>query len=106
MCGPLGGPLQELQYAGDARVTFDFYFPGVLPGTPFSVPPGTSLSLRSGWTQPAVPQRRCCAGGRPSATLQWATAARLPFNNTTELTNSALYVIGFVLRFTNDSSTG
>ena len=41
MCGPLGGALAELQYAGDARVTFDYYFPNVLPGTAFDVPPGT-----------------------------------------------------------------
>ena len=40
--------------------------------------------------------------GNPAATFQWATAANLPFANPAELGNSALYVIGFVLRYTND----
>lgn len=40
MCGPLGGAAAEVQYAGDARITFDYFYPGVLPGGPFDVPEG------------------------------------------------------------------
>jgi pimeloyl-ACP methyl ester carboxylesterase len=104
MCGPLGGALQELQYAGDARVTFDFYFPGVLPGTPFSVPPGTEYlsPFDPGGPSQLFLNVAGALGANPFATLQWATAARLPFNNAAELGYSALYVVGFVLGYTND----
>ncbi len=104
MCGPLGGALAELQYAGDARVTFDFYFPGVLPGTPFDVPPGTQYlsPFDPGGPSPLFLSVFAALSTNPTATFQWATAAKLPFANPTELGNSALYVVGFVLRYTND----
>ncbi|MGE3889358.1 MAG: DUF6351 family protein [Vicinamibacterales bacterium] len=104
MCGPLGGALAELQYAGDARVTFDYYFPGLLPGTAFHVPPGTSYLSPGDPGGPSPLFLQVCAAltANPAATLQWATAARLPFANATELGNAALYVVGFVLRYTND----
>ena len=104
MCGPLGGALPELQYVGDARVTFDFYFPGLLPGTPFFVPPGTEFLSPS---DPGGPSALFLSVlgtliANAQSTAQWASAAGLPFNSPAELLNSALYVIGFGLRFTND----
>ncbi len=104
MCGPLGGALPELQYAGDARTTFDFYFPGVLPGTPFDVPDGTQYLSPFDAGGPSLLFLNVFAAlsANPSATFQWATAAKLPFANDVELANSALYVVGFVLRYTND----
>ena len=38
MCGMVGGTPRELQYVGDVRALFDFYYPGVLPGSVISVP--------------------------------------------------------------------
>jgi pimeloyl-ACP methyl ester carboxylesterase len=104
MCGPLGGALRELQYAGDARVTFDYYFPGVLPGTAFAVPPGTQYlsPFDPGGPSELFLRVYAALSANPAATLQWATAAGLPFNDATELGSSALYVVGFVLRYTND----
>jgi len=104
MCGPLGGALAELQYAADARVTFDYYFPGLLPGTTFHVPPGTSYLApgEPGGPSPLFLQVYAALTANPAATLQWATAAHLPFANATELGNAALYVVGFILRYTND----
>ncbi|HET7239779.1 MAG TPA: hypothetical protein VFI77_01400, partial [Gemmatimonadales bacterium] len=52
-CGPIGDFTRQIDYFGDARVLFDFYFPGVLPGTAVDIPP----QLRSGWSstyEPAV----------------------------------------------------
>jgi pimeloyl-ACP methyl ester carboxylesterase len=103
MCGPLGGALAELQYAGDARVTFDYYFPGVLPGTPFDVPDTPYLSpFDPGGPSQLFLDVLSAISANPAATLQWATAAHLPFANSTELGNAALYVVGFVWRYTND----
>jgi pimeloyl-ACP methyl ester carboxylesterase len=104
MCGPLGGALAELQYAGDARVTFDYYFPGLLPGTAFDVPPGTAFLApgEPGGPSPLFLQVAAALAGSPDRTLQWASAAKLPFLDAAELGYSSLYVIGFVLRYTND----
>ncbi|HJP87352.1 MAG TPA: hypothetical protein VJ852_15270 [Gemmatimonadaceae bacterium] len=38
MCGAVGGTNLELQYVGDVRALFDYYYPGVLPGNVVSVP--------------------------------------------------------------------
>jgi pimeloyl-ACP methyl ester carboxylesterase len=104
MCGPLGGALAELQYAGDARVTFDFYYPGLLPGTPFAVPAGTSFLSPADPGGPSLLFLQVYSAllADPARLLQWASAAQLPFVNGTELVSSALYVIGFGLRYTND----
>jgi len=100
MCGPLGGALTEVQYAGDARVTFDFYFPGVLPGGPFDVPEG--IPYESNPPSPLFLQVYGALLGNPAKMQQWAVAAKLPFASATELGNSAFYVVGFVWRYTND----
>lgn len=104
MCGPVGGALAELQYAGNARVTFDVYFPGLLPGTPFDVPAGTSFLLPTdkGGPSPLFLQVFGALTGNPATTLKWAAAANLPFADGAELIGSGLYVAGFVLRYTND----
>lgn len=39
---------------------------------------------------------------RPDLTGLWAVAAGLPFASNTEIGYSALYVLGFTLRYTND----
>ena len=103
MCGPLGGALPELQYR---RRTDDvrFLLPRRAPGTPFDVPPGTSYlsPFDPGGPSPLFLSVFAALSGNPTATLEWATAAKLPFANATELGNSALYVVGFVLGYTND----
>jgi pimeloyl-ACP methyl ester carboxylesterase len=99
MCGPLGGALTELQYVGDARVTFDYYFPGLLPGSPFSVPPGTVFDPAQGTLFGIV---AATLAANPAKVLQWASAAHLPYADANELAQSALYVIGFDLSYTND----
>lgn len=40
MCGEVAGSIRQLQYIGDVRVLFDFFYPGVLPGNVIS-PPST-----------------------------------------------------------------
>ena len=44
MCGMVGGTPLELQYVGDVRALFDAYFPGVLLGSPISIPTPMTLA--------------------------------------------------------------
>lgn len=100
MCGPLGGALTEVQYAGDARVTFDYYFPHLLPGGPFDVPEG--IPYESNPPSALFQQVYATLLANPARMQQWALAAKLPFASASELGNSAFYVVGFVWRYTND----
>ena len=37
-CGPIGGIPAQIDYMGDFRVVFDYYFADLLPGEPISIP--------------------------------------------------------------------
>ncbi len=38
LCGPIGDFIRQINYVGDFRVLFDYFFPGVLPGSPIAIP--------------------------------------------------------------------
>jgi hypothetical protein len=37
-CGPIGDFPFQINYFGDARATFEYFFPGLIPGPPFDPP--------------------------------------------------------------------
>ena len=45
MCGPYGDFQGQINHFGDFRVVFDYYFPGLIPGEPLSIP----TSLMEDW---------------------------------------------------------
>ena len=75
-CGPVGNFPLQINYFGDARATFSYFFPGVIPGDPFA----PNQALVDVWSdyyefivKPIVmaPQYR-------SRLEQWARVAKLP----------------------------
>ncbi len=99
MCGFIGGTTREVEYVATARLAYDYFFPGVIPGSVFSIPdtadyrPGTPLfnNVRASLVAGFAP---------PFTTLRFASAAGLPGNSAAELVASALNVLGFNLRYT------
>jgi len=101
MCGFAAGTTQEIEYMATARLVYDYLFPGVIPGSVFSIP--ADLDYRPGTALFTAVQGSLVAGfAPPFKTLQFAAAAGLPGNNPTELVTSALSVLGFNLRYTRD----
>ncbi|HEU5098415.1 MAG TPA: hypothetical protein VFU22_05320 [Roseiflexaceae bacterium] len=47
-CGPIGDFQRQIDYFGDLRVLFDYFFPGSIPPSPIDVPQG----LIDTWTNP------------------------------------------------------
>ena len=45
LCGPYGDFQVQINHFGDFRIVFDYFFPGVMPGEPLSIP----VSLRENW---------------------------------------------------------
>jgi hypothetical protein len=76
----------------------------VLPGSTFSVPDGTVFLPPGAPGGPSAlfMQVFTAVSASPAKTLQWATAAKLPFANAAELGNSAFYMVGFLMNYTND----
>ena len=50
-CGPIGDFPAQLNYIGDFRVVFDYFFPGVIPGTAVDIPE----TVQSRWDEIYVP---------------------------------------------------
>ncbi len=38
LCGPYGGFHEQVDHFGDFRVVFDYFFPGLMPGDPITIP--------------------------------------------------------------------
>jgi pimeloyl-ACP methyl ester carboxylesterase len=77
-CGPIGSFPGQINYFGDARATFEYFFPGVIPGDPFN----PNQALVDVWSdyydlvvKPIVlaPQFR-------TRLDEWARVARLPYD--------------------------
>ncbi len=98
-CGPIGSFRGQLNYIGDFRVLFDYFFPGVIPGSPISIPP----EVVTNWERVYIPRVLGALAANPSATLELLKVARVPFEPS-DPTTMASAVIG--LLFYNVLGTG
>lgn len=72
-CGPIGDFPRQINYFGDARVLFDYFFPNVLPPTAIAIPP----SLIEQWPEAAV-QIGQLLQANPLKTAQLISTGRIP----------------------------
>ncbi len=75
-CGPIGDFIAQINYMGDFRVLFDFYFPDVLPPSPISIP----QEVMDHWDDVYVPKIIQAITDYPDRTLQLLRVARAPFD--------------------------
>ena len=87
-CGPVGDFGGQIDYLGDFRVLFDYFFPGVIPGGPVDVPD----TVRAQWSSVFAPKVSAALQADDQATLELLTvagaphtAADLPFATSTAL---------------------
>ena len=65
LCGPYGDFRRQVDYVGDFRVVFDYFFPGILPGSAVEIP----QEAMSNW--PALSQAVAAAvASRPDAAAE------------------------------------
>jgi pimeloyl-ACP methyl ester carboxylesterase len=101
-CGLLGGGSEELEYVGDGRVLFDYFFPGVIPGRAFETPSGVDFSPGSP-TFNAVNTALVQGLSSPDQpTLQFARTANLQAAGPAEIVAAGLAVVGFTVIQAND----
>ncbi len=77
-CGPVGNFPLQINYFGDARATFQVFFPGVIPGDPFH----PSDALIAAWPTyyDLIVKPIVFAPASRSRLDQWVRVARLPFD--------------------------
>ena len=76
VCGPIGSFRDQIDYFGDFRVLFDYFFPGVLPGSAIEIPP----NLIAHWYDVYVPTVLAALAANPSATQQLLSVSHAAFD--------------------------
>jgi alpha-beta hydrolase superfamily lysophospholipase len=77
-CGPIGDFARQIDYFNDVRVVFDYFFPGVIPGSPIDPPD----EVRAGWTATYAPAVATALANDPDAALELATVTGIPTEGT------------------------
>ena len=69
-CGPIGSFQDQIDYFGDFRVIFDYFFPGILPDSPPASPVNIPQEVMDDWTTVYEPKIVAALEGNPSAAAQ------------------------------------
>src|SRR6266404_4246080 len=101
MCGVVGGSTDEVKYLADARILFDYFFPGVMPGDTFHSP---TLDFSPGSPAFNAVLQAVEIGffDHRQPTIQLFLTAKLPASNPNEIVISILQTVGFNTRYGND----
>jgi pimeloyl-ACP methyl ester carboxylesterase len=73
-CGPVGSFRTQLNYFDDFRVVFDYFFPGLIPGTALDIP----QSVRDLWTTVYIPAIAIAFAARPAAAQELLAVTGAP----------------------------
>ena len=100
-CAPVGSFRGQINYLGDVRVLFDYFFPGVLPGSPISIP----ADLIAGWETVFAPAVAATLAANPGKTAQLVKVAGIAVDPTqpASAVTSVLAALWYNIFATNDA---
>jgi pimeloyl-ACP methyl ester carboxylesterase len=101
LCGPIGSFRQQVNYLGDFRALFDYYFPNVLPGSPVQMPPAAAAL----WTSTYVPAIRNALIASPAKALELMRVAHAAYdpNNLQTVIQAATSILQYNVLGLNDA---
>jgi len=76
VCGPIGDFVAQVNYMGDFRVLFDFYFPGILPGSPIKIP----QEVMDHWDTVYLPNIIAAVSANPDRAIELCIVAKAAFD--------------------------
>jgi pimeloyl-ACP methyl ester carboxylesterase len=100
-CGPIGNFRYQINYLGDVRVLFDYFFPGVIPGSVVDVPAGVIAM----WESYYVPEIGRLLGAYPGRALQLMRTANAPYDpgDFTTVVATTINALSYNIYATNDA---
>ncbi|HET8562304.1 MAG TPA: alpha/beta hydrolase [Candidatus Binatia bacterium] len=100
LCAPVGGAPEQIQYAGDFRVVFDYFFPDVFPFGAADVP----SNAFEDWESVYVPAIAAAITSNPEATGQLfnVTGAAVDPLDPTSAVETAVNILFYSIWGTND----
>jgi hypothetical protein len=100
-CGPIGSFNAQIDYVGNFRVLFDYFFPGIIPGSPIAIPP----TVATNWYSTYVPAIIAALAANPARAVELLRVAKAPFDqaNPSTIVNTALDLLWYNVFATNDA---
>ncbi|MBA3469519.1 MAG: hypothetical protein H0T53_07730 [Herpetosiphonaceae bacterium] len=102
MCGPIGSFRDQISHYGDFRVLFDYFFPGVLPGSPINIP----TYVIDNWESTYAPAIRQALAANPSAAAQLIKTSKAAIDpqDPSSVETTAMTLLWYSVFATNDGS--
>lgn len=106
LCGPIGSFGAQSDYFSDGRVLFDYFFPGVMPGTAVEIPADLQANWETFSTETVVPFLADPTNAETIA--EYVAVAGIPFDESdlSTMAQSILTVLWFNVFSTNDGIDG
>jgi len=101
LCGPIGNFRLQINYVGNFRVLFDYFFPGLIPGSPIDVPP----SVIANWSTLYVPAITAALAANPGRAIELMRVAKAAYDPSDPATviNTTINVLWYNVVGTNDA---
>lgn len=101
LCGPCGYFQGQINYYGNFRVLFDYFFPGVLPGNAIDIPEELQLN----WEQKYIPLVLQAIQQNPVATEKLLRTSMAPYdpNNLSTVGETVIGVLTYDVLYTENA---
>ena len=101
-CGPIGDFRKQINYFGDFRVVFDYFFPGVIPGSAVNIP----QQVMDNWDAVYAPRIKEAIAADPDATRQLlnVTGAATDADDPSSIEETVTGVLWYNVFATNDAN--
>jgi pimeloyl-ACP methyl ester carboxylesterase len=100
-CGPIGSFQNQINYLGDFRVVFDYFFPNLIPGSAVSIP----QEVMTNWDSKYVPRITAALAANPAATAQLLKVTGAPVTTDPATTpQTVLGILWYSVFATNDAT--
>jgi pimeloyl-ACP methyl ester carboxylesterase len=90
-CGPVEDFRRQLDHFGNFRVVFDYFYPGVIPGSAVAIPP----EVIAGWDTIYAPRILAALRAQPATLDELLRVTRAPFDSAVPVTKE-LTVLGLL----------
>jgi pimeloyl-ACP methyl ester carboxylesterase len=100
-CAPIGSFRLQLNYVGDFRVLFDYFFPGLIPGSAIDIP----APVMANWDTLYVPAITAALVANPARALELMRVSKAAFDPSAPATivNTTLSILWYNVFGTNDA---